>query len=199
MAISICFGLAFATALILLFTPACLSYHQSLNWPSPCRPPSRRHQNPRLLQGVIFFPRPTQKRDGQRQSKKHLAPQFTPPFHSREGGNLCGDSRIRRQATISLHEISRCRGKRFPPSREWKGGREWNDGRNLCRENAYYLIAYFSLKPLINVIMSAMNDSVVLTPHSFDCRHRRRKIPLICRGFLRRNFLGKRGFNRRRR
>ena len=30
MAISICFGLAFATALILLFTPACLSYHQSL-------------------------------------------------------------------------------------------------------------------------------------------------------------------------
>ncbi|MGI9307342.1 MAG: efflux RND transporter permease subunit [Gammaproteobacteria bacterium] len=30
MAISICFGLAFATALILLFTPACLSCHQSL-------------------------------------------------------------------------------------------------------------------------------------------------------------------------
>ena len=30
MAISICFGLAFATVLILLFTPACLSYHQSL-------------------------------------------------------------------------------------------------------------------------------------------------------------------------
>ena len=30
MAISICFGLAFATILILLFTPACLSYHQSL-------------------------------------------------------------------------------------------------------------------------------------------------------------------------
>ena len=30
MAISICFGLAFATALILLFTPACLSYHQSV-------------------------------------------------------------------------------------------------------------------------------------------------------------------------
>ena len=29
MAISICFGLAFATFLILLFTPACLSYHQS--------------------------------------------------------------------------------------------------------------------------------------------------------------------------
>ncbi|MGU9952059.1 MAG: efflux RND transporter permease subunit [Gammaproteobacteria bacterium WSBS_2016_MAG_OTU1] len=29
MAISICFGLAFATILILLFTPACLSYHQS--------------------------------------------------------------------------------------------------------------------------------------------------------------------------
>ena len=29
MAISICFGLAFATVLILLFTPACLSYHQS--------------------------------------------------------------------------------------------------------------------------------------------------------------------------
>ncbi len=30
MAISICFGLAFATVLILLFTPACLSYHQSV-------------------------------------------------------------------------------------------------------------------------------------------------------------------------
>ena len=30
MAISICFGLAFATVLILLFTPACLSYHQSI-------------------------------------------------------------------------------------------------------------------------------------------------------------------------
>lgn len=30
MAISICFGLAFATVLILLFTPACLSYHQSM-------------------------------------------------------------------------------------------------------------------------------------------------------------------------
>ena len=30
MAASICFGLAFATVLILLFTPACLSYHQSL-------------------------------------------------------------------------------------------------------------------------------------------------------------------------
>ncbi|MGI9298446.1 MAG: efflux RND transporter permease subunit [Gammaproteobacteria bacterium] len=29
MAISICFGLAFATVLILLFTPACLSYHQT--------------------------------------------------------------------------------------------------------------------------------------------------------------------------
>ena len=30
MAVSICFGLAFATLLILLFTPACLSYHQTL-------------------------------------------------------------------------------------------------------------------------------------------------------------------------
>ena len=37
MAVSICFGLMFATLLILLFTPACMSYHQSLlvsvqNW-----------------------------------------------------------------------------------------------------------------------------------------------------------------------
>ena len=30
MAVSICFGLAFATLLILIFTPACLSYHQAL-------------------------------------------------------------------------------------------------------------------------------------------------------------------------
>ena len=30
MAVSICFGLAFATLLILLFTPACLSYHQAV-------------------------------------------------------------------------------------------------------------------------------------------------------------------------
>ena len=30
MAVSICFGLAFATLLILLFTPACLSYHQAM-------------------------------------------------------------------------------------------------------------------------------------------------------------------------
>ena len=41
MAISICFGLAFATALILLFTPACLSYHQSLIGLLPAgRPPA---------------------------------------------------------------------------------------------------------------------------------------------------------------
>ena len=46
-----------------------------------------------------------------------------PLFHSREGGNLCGDSRIRRQATLMfpLRGISRWRGKRFPLSREWKG------------------------------------------------------------------------------
>ena len=45
MAVSICFGLAFATLLILLFTPACLSYHQALartlrGWRERLLPPS---------------------------------------------------------------------------------------------------------------------------------------------------------------
>ena len=60
-----------------------------------------------------------------------------PLFHSRESGNLCGDSRIRRQATIGFRfaEISRWRGKRFPLSREWKGGEmeggeEWKEVGN---------------------------------------------------------------------
>ena len=56
MAVSICFGLAFATLLILLFTPACLSYHQALaralaGWrdrifPPPSAPPPTRAAPP---------------------------------------------------------------------------------------------------------------------------------------------------------
>ena len=67
---------------------------------------------------------------------------FPPPlfhsrllFHSRESGNLCGDSRIRRQATIGFRfaEISRWRGKRFPLSREWK---EVRNGRRRGMEGS---------------------------------------------------------------
>ena len=51
-------------------------------------------------------------------------------FHSRESGNLAGRHRPPRIATgdiaLPLRGISRIRGKRFPLSREWKRGREWN-------------------------------------------------------------------------
>ena len=80
------------------------------NWPAPRRPPSRRHQSPCLLQGVIFSAS-HKKRDGQRQSKKQLAPQFTPPLpfpRKRES--------LRRQphSPTSDHYSSR----NFPLSRE---------------------------------------------------------------------------------
>ena len=94
---------------------------------------------PRKRRGVRIFDIPFPLPSFLSRSLFHSRPSFPfpPPlfhsrllFHSRESGNLCGDSRIRRQATIGFRfaEISRWRGKRFPLSREWKevgNGRRW--------------------------------------------------------------------------